>query len=230
MFRKIKTFIKWIFTNELEKERKTQMRIISDFKDYYDSVQMHGQDLSLIYKRESIKEPCKYSVLPFYMKWECPFEIDGYIIGFCGKLYRALEIKTILHSVKDFDSFVEKNQKEIDKRFKKPYNFKRFSKYVNAFFEIKCNSDQEKRYLSHFEKAPIFVIKDNGKQSLIEYNPRLNKYDFARVKNPFDCFQELQQYLSNIAVSIKEIPKIDDETMIEIKGFDKFSFRKDKQK
>ena len=34
-------------------------------------------------------------------------------------------------------------------------------------------------------------------------------------------------FISNLAVPLKPIPKIDDKTMAEIKGFDKWSFRKE---
>ena len=43
-------------------------------------------------------------------------------------------------------------------------------------------------------------------------------------------FQELFQWHSNLASPEKEIPYIDDKTMAEAKGFNKYSFRKDKSK
>lgn len=33
-------------------------------------------------------------------------------------------------------------------------------------------------------------------------------------------------WISNIAVSIEQIPEVPDKIMLEVKGFDKFSFRK----
>ena len=48
--------------------------------------------------------------------------------------------------------------------------------------------------------------------------------------DPYQAFQEINMWMSNQAMPEKVIPEIDNKTMIEIKGFDKFSFRKDKSK
>ena len=49
-----------------------------------------------------------------------------------------------------------------------------------------------------------------------------------RIKDPYTAYQELSMYLGNMAFPNKPIPTISDEVMAEIKGFNKFSFRKDK--
>jgi hypothetical protein len=52
-----------------------------------------------------------------------------------------------------------------------------------------------------------------------------------KVFDPYVAYHKIDSYLNNKAIPIKEIPKISDEIMIEIKGFDlKTSFRKPKSK
>ena len=49
--------------------------------------------------------------------------------------------------------------------------------------------------------------------------------------HPINAFQELAMYVSNCQTQPTiEIPTIPDKTKIELRGFDKYSFRKDKKK
>lgn len=64
----------------------------------------------------------------------------------------------------------------------------------------------------------------------VTYDARLANVQFAKVKPPQEAYVELYQWLSNKAVPTKSIPTIDDKTMAEIKGFDKWSFRKEPTK
>jgi len=63
---------------------------------------------------------------------------------------------------------------------------------------------------------------------VLTLNGELKKFEFFRVLDPFQTFQELYMYLGGLAVPDKPLPKLDDKTMAEIKGFNKYSFRKDK--
>lgn len=67
------------------------MKIISKFKDYYDSVVQYGQDSSLLYLREEYinKTPYPFPVLPLLHRFEVPSPYNARIgvIGFCGKIY-----------------------------------------------------------------------------------------------------------------------------------------------
>lgn len=76
-----------------------------------------------------------------------------------------------------------------------------------------------------FDKAPVFVYY----RTEVILNPCLRPLEFFRVLDPYTAYQELFMYLSNLARPLKPIPEIDDKTMAEAKGFNKFSFRKDKQ-
>src|SRR4051812_13796729 len=106
------------------------MRIVSKKRDYYDIVQGTGQNFDLQYIRTEIEEPLeKY---PFPTFWASHWygssdllTIKEYTIGFCGKIYPCLHLKTlhpadtsiqICHSLADVDAFM---QRSLRKRFLK---------------------------------------------------------------------------------------------------------------
>jgi len=88
-----------------------------------------------------------------------------------------------------------------------------------------------------FGHDPIFLIRgkryeycDIDRDKLIHYNIRLKNVGFYKVFPNYMAWQELEMFMSNIARPLKPIPDIPDKIMAEAKGFNKFSFRKDKQK
>lgn len=228
------------------------MRIISDFKDYYDSVQSLGQDRSLIYYRKTKED----SVFPGIFPWTggnryfqlSSFIYDCFIIGFCGKIYPLLKIEsnwrykpkisynvTICCNLEDVDCLVKNHyrEKQIEGYFaKKNLYRKNWSLCCNrqifkTFFD-KCEEKKES-YKEYFSEHPVFVVKDRDRHRYIEYNACLKDFNFVRQVDVFTAYQQIQMHISNIAVPQKPIPEISNNDMIEAKGFDlKFSFRKDK--
>lgn len=98
------------------------------------------------------------------------------------------------------------------------------------FFE-EC-SRREGEFLRLFEerRCPVFVATregDSGGRGELVWNASLKDVEFYRVFDPARAYQEVVVFLSNLAVPIKPIPVLDDKTMAEIKGFDRFSFRRD---
>lgn len=69
----------------------------------------------------------------------------------------------------------------------------------------------------------------NGKnyEYKIVYDGKIGQFDFARIFDPYRAYQEVAMFLGSLAVPLKPIPEISDKIMAEIKGFDKYSFRKD---
>jgi len=77
-------------------------------------------------------------------------------------------------------------------------------------------------------KTAIFVYRI-GRGLVL--NERLNQYEFQKVLPPMQAWQELEMYVgSYLTQPVIQEPPISDKIKAEIKGFDKFSFRKDKQK
>lgn len=251
------------------------MRIVSKFKDYYDTGMGLDQDRATNYIREpkiiifrkaeilesaiSVNSPMSRcwsrehnpEIFKDFHKLRTPL---GRCIGFAGKIYHFFHMTQsenpdlpthhFGYTIEDIDRFVEtffdKNEKEMyygDKNYlwqRRSRTFKSFStrkNYISIFEEIK-NYKNDKLVDLLFEKiqAPIFSFNNYYDRSYVIANPCLNFYDFYRVVDPYTAYQEVRMFVENTAVPIKPIPDIPDETMAEIKGFNKFSFRKDKSK
>ena len=67
-----------------------------------------------------------------------------------------------------------------------------------------------------------------GTRTLLTLEPQLYQYEFYRVMDSYTAYQELSMYIGGRASPEKPIPAIDDVTLAQAKGFDKFSFRKPK--
>lgn len=75
-----------------------------------------------------------------------------------------------------------------------------------------------------FKEAPIFI--SDYWADTFTFNGNLHNIQFAAIVEPYTAFQTLRMWFSNQASPEKPIPQPDDETLAEIKGFDKWSFRK----
>ncbi len=249
------------------------MRIISRFRDYYDSVQVHGQDLEQVYVRMEEKEELG-ATWPF--PWTLPAIYDNtgikfktHIIGFCGKIYPCLNLykyinadvvdDVLCYSFSEVDAFFERNLKKkalvdyYDEKSKRCYSIAfRRTRFKEFFEKAEAQADKhQKRFMDHL--SPVFVATLHGRayghwqtgyapynslqgegvdradpgQKII-WNHSLREYEFVRIKDPYTAFQEISMYLGNMAFPNKPIPEMSDEDMAFIKGFDKYSFRKDK--
>jgi len=165
--------------------------------------------------------------------------------------------QVLVFSLEDVDNYVKRTTPECfdhyssNKHYIKnalwDWNQRRQS--FASFFES-C-SKKEDAFSSLFEEkqCPIFVVtyeyqykgwnfykndkRPRGKETYgtLTWNACLKPYEFFRIKDSYQAFQELSMWLGNQAEPRKPIPPISDETMVEIKGFDKkTSFRKDPQK
>lgn len=96
-------------------------------------------------------------------------------------------------------------------------------------------ADFESKMFVNF-KTPVFITQTvshwarthrvNDKLK-ITLNPRLDNIEFYKVKNNFEAYQEIEQFLSGIlGMNDPEMIQIADKDMIGKKGFDKMSFRK----
>lgn len=229
------------------------MRIISDFRDYYDCVMGMGMDLETQYLRK--KRTVELKTFPFprfncyksrSSNWTVKF--NQYIIGFCGKIYPVLEAhhsrwhdSTFCYSVEDVDAFVGKHYRDKnimsyrwrakDKRKWKyycdwPHNQRR--RDVEKFFQA-CKDEQDK-HQQLFHEHPIFVARYDGSSDMsITYNDVLPQ-GFVRMFDPYTAFQEIYMFMCNLAVPQKPIPKVSDADMVTAKGFNKWSFRKEPRK
>lgn len=218
------------------------MRIVSDFRDYYDAVQATGQDRSLVYIRKKKEEDSFRLAATFgnYRSWqsEC-ITVSQYIVGYCGQVYPALKLtadngaEKFCYNLKGVDDFVQANfrEKQIEDYRQKgrgkgywPWWLRRHD-FERVFQKWE---DAKGKYGDYFRDnhAPVFVVK--GKR--VTYNGCLKEVEFFRVKDPYTAFQDISMYLGGLAAPEKPIPQVSDEVMAEIKGFDKWSFRKEPRK
>jgi hypothetical protein len=233
------------------------MIIISDFHDYYDTIQSMGQDRSLVYYRKEREESLavkydptvgkirrKYGELGSYccrVGHRIHLTIEYYVVGFCYQVYPLFvvvvddqtnyleKIKSFCYSLEEVDSVVKENvrEKEFEMYQSKKYNNIWISGgrecISKLFLELKSKSYS---YIFDENRSPIFVYK----QSSISFNTGLKQYEFYRIFDPYTAYQELNMFMSNMAHPNKPIPTVSDEDMLQAKGFDRWSFRKEKKK
>jgi hypothetical protein len=199
------------------------MRIISRFKDFYDVGQGLGHDDDIIYLREEKIIPIKNGQ-PRHLLWGTGIYVD--IIGFCGKI-----IPVFVYHESGYNENSQLSNKTVimynydDAEAKCRDSFKHYSRYKISKWELKQldkykNLNDSSYYQGYFEKYKCPLWVDTGKE--IKLNTLLRNYEFYRVINPWQAWQELSMYLGNQAQPQKPIPHIDDVTMAEAKGFDRF--------
>lgn len=192
----------------------------------------------------------------FNSPYHAKIEIRSQAIGFCGKMYFFLEMnlkdnmgsryydckdyrktRKYCYKLEDIDTYVRHyfddedyeaySNREYKGKSKWPVSQKRFQ--FEAMFEAIGRWPNTSKAFE-FYHCPIFrAYQASGKQFIV-INECLKHFEFIKVFDPYAAYQELAMYLGNQAIPIKPIPKLDDKTMSEIKGFDKFSFRKDPTK
>lgn len=227
------------------------MQIISNFRDYYDCIAKQGVDTTLKYFRKT-----EILEIPYKLPYSPSGLVKTRIVGFCGRLYplvylvdEELNTETLISCIEEIDAWVHSfyKKRELETYYKEQYRgFKfwlRFNrkkrglqrKYFESLFdEINEIKDNPPIYLLDFfisNSCPIFSIrqKDTSVSNLI-INDQLSKFQFEKVVDPYTAFQELSMFIGGMAAPEKPIPAIDDKTMAEAKGFNKYSFRKDKSK
>lgn len=218
------------------------MRIIAKEQDYYDCVQAHGQDRTLVYIRQPEEEEIERGKWPFpsMYAWFSNHGIDQYIIGFCGKIYPMLELSTFgaksqkCFNIDDVNAFVNKNMKAKQKRLYRGQRQRWWHGIGNRridflkFFE-ECREKQDS-YAKLFadKRCPVFVARYSQwvSGSTITYNSMLRPYDFVRMFDPYSAFQEISMFMGAMAMPEKEMPIISDELKAHSRGFNKWSFRR----
>lgn len=231
------------------------MRIISTFHDYYDVVQGQGQDLDLVYLRTPKEVVCSYRLFPGFLgnlNWDkgSRFAANDCVIGFCGKIYPLFALSygedhAFCYNIDDVDSFVNKHIKK--RRLKAYYDNKKHYSYYQIWPKAWIRKSFDKFFVSCYERkdafkqlfydhrTPIFVYehkKHVGPNHTYKYymviDAQLKSFEFFKVIDVFTAFQEIQMFLGSLAVPLKEMPVVPDRIMLEAKGFNKWSFRKEK--
>lgn len=217
--------------------------------DYYDCIQRMDEDRSVIYSRKPFTVEHKatrdklvywnYKGLPSLKNKYSPLEPNFYwgVVGFCDKIYPYIVTHNLSSFLKDGISF----HYTIDsflKHFAPLKNYEEWYSSNEDRIEEFYKSEQKKEVGVLFEKSPIFLfdpfysrVYDDiyGRKFTLQYNCCLKELQFMKVKDTQNAYQELVMWHNKRANPEKPIPQMDDATKIHSHGFDKFSFRKEKQ-
>lgn len=215
------------------------MRIISKFKDYYDSVQKQGMDSEVLYIRDSQILDFDFNI---YKDVSSHYVIESFILGFCGNIYKCFRLsyddlrsKKIEKFYFDIESNIEEFKKDsIAFGFLKEsdFNTKRWSfRYGLGKFLNSPTSDLSNIFHKH--QVPVFLIRHRqytdeteGKTKLV-LNPKLQTYGVQSFKDTYTCYQEIFQYVSGVLNHPEnKMVTISNNDKISKHGFDKWSFRK----
>jgi hypothetical protein len=178
---------------------------------------------------------------------ELPSYIKFYIVGVAGKVYPVFKLvwdyavehnkscETCCYNIADIEKTINaKCDKKAKEEFNKPHKKYRWGYRVpinrmalEAFFAEWNLADQSIALSPLFRQYPLWVIESRYNGWYVCYNCSLKEYKFFKVKDAVTTYQEIAMFLGGLAVPQKPIPVPSDKDMVSIKGFDKFSFRKD---
>ena len=180
------------------------MRIISPFKDYYDCGMQYGYDPNIIYAREIFSEELNITL----SNMTNSYGWFRHCLGFAGKIY---DVYVTFHD-----------------GVKYSFNLPNPTTHKHIYWGSKSSDC----LLGLFEKTPIFYVSKGElfphNKWCVTYNVMLRKFNFQSILDPIQAYQTLSMYFGQ-HIAEKDVPKIDDKTLAEAKGFDKNSFRKEKQ-
>lgn len=240
------------------------MRIISKFRDYYDSLQAHGADNDLLLLRETVehKAPDRYNRLPptpfqplfdhfdpcfahrsyhhdhFYQgfqKWSA-LKVQIGIVLFIGKPYlffrtertlkdaplgTSAEVRYI-YDIDEMDTLVQEHGSPSIYEYKvNRWSRRRSKSWALSTWELACS--KEFSAFASMMQAPIIYISGRGQATTY---PRLADFQFYKVIQPWQAYQELSMFLGNIAAPDRVPVTIADKDRVQQHGFDmKYGFR-----
>lgn len=231
------------------------MKIISKYKDYYDSALAYGSDEELVYLRKkskiafaSLSDPvrdrltklrCNLPHISLHISGERYSGYDNmsapFLLGVCGKIYPVVcltlkGVDTFAYSYEDVMSFLRKHklQKELEDFEDARSWLWNSSDDLRSFFSIKFEALGEV-FINN--KVPLFQVTFNeglaGPTSCeIVLNPQLKSCEFYKKLDAYTVFQDIGMYLDGVlGVTAPDMVGIDDLVMRGKKGFDNTSFK-----
>jgi len=198
------------------------MRIVSKFRDYYDSAGAFTYAPEPVYIRE--RSTTRLKAVERSMLF-APRLCNFVLIGFCGKVYPAIKVSDCSVVFYSFESCVETATKFMSCRSNES------RRAIRVFFDRWKNDTSPEWSKQLFENSPVFAVSPYSWQYYaVELNPILRPLEFFRVFGAYAAYQEIEMYLSNQAIPQKKMPEISDEMKALAHGFDKYSFRAEKKR
>ena len=217
------------------------MRIISPFRDYYDSSQGLGIDPNLIYNRktEQVKVftndfPLNLTHLPktiwgSYLNKSLRNNLTCYYLFFCGKVYTSIDLSLAVNGesspvfANKWESIKHSYENQIPKN--KFWGIDSKLKQLQSF-----NEKEAPTAVFEFLDCPVFLWKGEhfshtGKVTIIK-NPSLINLGFQHVVDSYTAFQTISIYLGNELCTKEQPPTPTNEEIIRSTGHDaRLSFR-----
>lgn len=166
--------------------------------------------------------------------------IAPFIIGFCGKIYVGWKFysadgrtpfgaQELIETI-DYDN--DNIRKMVDQY---PYwggNFEDNLNYVLSYDAMDLFRELNAPvFVYDSDYGRIYAEKNYRNNPKFFVNPLLKEYQFYKLFNAVQAFQEIQMFLSGVLGNKeKEIVNVADKYKIAQHGFDKWSFRKEPQK
>lgn len=224
------------------------MLISSKFHDFYDTITSFGVDKTVVYHRlqSEIKWKNKDLSVPHSEKveWKAKgvtYEVNKYLIGFCGKIYPVVEFRLevvkggyrsqFFYDAESVQEFLSKRGiKQSETRF-----FWRESYYVTSESSLKnwFNATNWSGLTELFQehKVPVFVLgrfDERKMNNTVILNPNLKSYQFFKVQDAVTAFQNIYMFVSGVlGMPEKVTVKLNDKDLAEKKGHGgKYSFRR----
>lgn len=215
------------------------MRIHSSFHDYYDKMLALGQDPKINYVRKTDDfwvddySLCQsFEAKNVLDKQGESIWFDPELIGFCGQIIPLVKIGPCYNGkpkrLYDLDSI----QKLLGES-KIPQAVIAWLTDMRLTTGWRAHSHHTHTFVDVFKtrKVPVFHAERDGYGVRIIVNPCLKTLEFFRKYSAFEAWQMLSHYVGNVLVEeSKPIWPVPDKVTAESHGFDKHSFRKDKQK
>jgi hypothetical protein len=205
------------------------MKLISDFKDYYDgclSLDVEDQDTTYLRNRKKYVEK-SFTLRSLPYRISSPIDTSLKILGFCGDIYPIIARKTYGDPPEFFYISIANHAEEFLKKYcnNAYYNF-----YMHTPNQVQEVVEYCQKTLKNMFKelgAPVFLYEVYASESDITVNPTLKDINFQKIKDPYTAFQDIRMYLENTAKQETpvNIPTGSDEILAASKGYDKLSFR-----
>jgi hypothetical protein len=206
-------------------------------------------------KRISIPLPITDRCSGYTRPGDLPTSVRFFVVGVAGKIYPVFQfIWQYAYDQKDYEAFCYSLDdidkvigRKCNKNAKSAFNEKvishgrryrnrcwssmalRRAKFEDFFFEWN-GEDQAAKVQTLFRQYPVWAIESRRSEWYVCYNCSLRSFKFFKVKDTVTTYQEIAMFLGGLATPQKPIPVPSDKDMVSIKGFDKFSFRKEPSK
>lgn len=228
------------------------MRIISDFKDYYDSAAAYGIDKTVVYqrKRTELVVPAMetlFEEMPKQHDFERWAEMQLRVLVVAGNGYPVVsliegsltlsKVTTHWYDLEALNRHIANHPKREnflsryggwdgdERRWSKRYTMS-YAGLKGAFAKVR-SMDLPHLCIEH--GTPVMLIQwgeHKSKPNLI-LNPKLSNLRFQNVMDAYTAFQEIDMFVSGVlGQSANPMVAISDQDRIAKHGFDKWSFRK----